>query len=69
LIYAAARREVDLRWAGLAVLLLTTAKVFLFDMAQLEGVVRAASFLAVGGLLLAAAVIARRLSGPKATPS
>ena len=65
LIFATARREPDLRWAGLAVLLLTTAKVFLFDMAQLEGVVRAGSFLAVGGLLLAAAVIARRLSAPR----
>jgi len=63
LVFAAARREPDLRWAGLAVLLGTTAKVFLFDMAHLEGVVRAGSFLAVGALLLAAAVIARRVSG------
>jgi uncharacterized membrane protein len=63
LVFATARREGDLRWAGLVVLLGTTAKVFLFDMAHLEGVVRAGSFLAVGGLLLAAAVIARRLSG------
>jgi len=63
LVIAVARREADQRWAGLAVLLATTAKVFLFDMAHLEGVVRAGSFLAVGALLLAAAVIARRLSG------
>jgi uncharacterized membrane protein len=63
LVYGVARREVDLRWAGLAVLLGTTAKIFLFDMARLEGVVRAGSFLAVGALLLAAAVVARRFSG------
>ncbi|HVI32090.1 DUF2339 domain-containing protein [Phenylobacterium sp.] len=63
LVFAAARREADLRWAGLVVLLATTAKIFLFDMARLEGVVRAGSFLAVGALLLAAAVLARRLSG------
>jgi uncharacterized membrane protein len=63
LVFAAARREPDLRWAGLAVLIGTTAKVFIFDMAHLEGVVRAGSFLAVGALLLAAAVIVRRLSG------
>jgi len=63
LVFAAFRREPDLRWTGLAVLLGTTAKVFIFDMAHLEGVVRAGSFLAVGALLLAAAVIARRLSG------
>jgi uncharacterized membrane protein len=63
LVFASARRERDLRWAGLLVLLGTTAKVFIFDMAHLEGVVRAGSFLAVGALLLAAAVIARRLSG------
>jgi uncharacterized membrane protein len=61
LVFASARREPDLRWAGLAVLLGTTAKVFIFDMAHLEGVIRAGSFLAVGALLLAAAVIARRL--------
>lgn len=58
-----ARRDVVLRWAGLAVLLLTAAKVMLFDLARLEGVIRAASFLAVGTLLLVGALAARRLSG------
>ncbi len=33
LIFATVRKEADLRWAGLAVLLGTTAKVFIFDMA------------------------------------
>jgi uncharacterized membrane protein len=58
----AARRDVALRWAGLAVLLFTAAKVMLFDLARLEGVIRAASFLAVGALFLAGAIAARRLN-------
>lgn len=56
------RRNVVLRWSGLAVLLVTAAKVLLFDLARLEGVVRAASFLAVGALLLGGAVLVRRLN-------
>jgi hypothetical protein len=75
LVGGVARRINDLRFAGLAVLLVTLAKVFLFDMARLDGVVRAASFLAVGAVLLAASVLVRRLSGepgawrlPAATP-
>jgi uncharacterized membrane protein len=63
LVYGAARRNNDLRGAGLAVLGVTLAKIFLFDMARLDGVVRAGSFLAVGALLLTAAVLVRRLSG------
>lgn len=65
LVYGAARRSVDLRVAGLTVLIAALAKIFLFDMARLDGVVRAGSFLAVGALLLAAAVLVRRLSGPQ----
>ncbi len=63
LIYGAVRRSVDLRVAGLTVLMITLAKIFVFDMARLDGVVRAGSFLAVGALLLAAAVLMRRISG------
>lgn len=61
LIYGAARRSNDLRGAGLAVLTITLAKIFLFDMSRLDGIIRAGSFLAVGALLLAAAVIVRRV--------
>jgi len=64
-------RDRALRWLGLIVLLITTAKVFLFDMATLEGVIRAASFLALGALLLIAALAARRFGGraePAADP-
>lgn len=68
LIYGAARRSGDLRGAGLAVLAITLAKIFLFDMSRLDGVVRAGSFLAVGALLLTAAVLVRRLSGAGDVP-
>lgn len=54
------RHEITLRWTGLVLLLLTTTKVFLFDMARLDGVIRAASFLALGVLLIAGALAARR---------
>ncbi|WP_145998299.1 DUF2339 domain-containing protein [Caulobacter flavus] len=57
-----ARKDAVLRWAGLAVLLLTAGKVLLVDLARLDGVVRAASFLAVGALLLGGAVLVRRLN-------
>ena len=59
---ASARKDAALRWLGLAVLLITAAKVLLFDMATLDGVVRAASFLAVGALFIAGALVARRLN-------
>ena len=59
----AARKDISLRGLGLALLLVTTAKVFLFDLSRLEGVVRAASFLALGAILLVAALAARRLGG------
>ncbi|WP_430422047.1 DUF2339 domain-containing protein [Phenylobacterium sp.] len=68
LVYGAARRSNDLRTAGMGVLMLTLAKIFLFDMSRLDGVIRAASFLAVGTLLLGAAVIVRRLGGTQALP-
>jgi hypothetical protein len=54
------RRDGPLRIMGLALLLLTTVKVFLFDLGHLDGVARAASFLALGVALLVAALAARR---------
>lgn len=61
LILGARREDIVLRWTGLALLLATTAKVFLFDMARLDGMVRAGSFLALGALLIVAALAARRI--------
>jgi uncharacterized membrane protein len=42
------REQTLLRYASLAVLLITIAKVFLFDMNDLTGLLRAASFLGLG---------------------
>ncbi len=68
LIAAARTGDRPLRWLGLGVLLGTTAKVFLFDTSALEGVIRAASFLALGALLLIGALAARRLGTAKRVP-
>jgi uncharacterized membrane protein len=46
---------------GLILLLATAVKVLVFDMAHLSGMVRVASFLAVGVLMLTAALTARRM--------
>jgi uncharacterized membrane protein len=43
---------VALRYASLALVLLTVAKVFLFDMAALGGLYRALSFIGLGLCLL-----------------
>ncbi|HEY3887892.1 MAG TPA: DUF2339 domain-containing protein, partial [Caulobacteraceae bacterium] len=64
----AGRRDMALRGIGLAVLLATTAKVFLFDLDHLEGVVRAASFLALGLVLVVGALAARRFGAAGANP-
>jgi uncharacterized membrane protein len=63
LVLGAQLRDLAVRWTGLAILLFTTAKVFIFDMARLDGMVRAASFLALGALLITAALAARRFGG------
>ncbi|HEX3290888.1 MAG TPA: DUF2339 domain-containing protein, partial [Gaiella sp.] len=57
-----ARRSSLLRYAGLALFGLTLGKIFLFDLAELSSVARAASFVAVGGLLLVGGVLVQRLS-------
>jgi uncharacterized membrane protein len=62
LAFGSSRGDQVLRGLGLVVLLGTTAKVFLFDTMNLEGVIRAGSFLALGVVLLAGALAARRLT-------
>lgn len=62
------RHDATLRWAGLVVLLVTAVKVLFFDLSQLQGVVRAASFLVVGALFLAGALAARRLRSGRTEP-
>ena len=58
---AAGRKGRYLARYGLILLLATAAKVLFFDMAQLSGMVRVASFIAVGVLMLAGALTARRM--------
>ena len=61
------RDNAILRWCAIAILLATTGKVLLFDMAQLTGIIRVASFLGLGLVLLAIAWRARRF-GSAPTP-
>jgi hypothetical protein len=67
LVAGLARRSSVLRYAGLGLFGLTLAKIFLYDLAELSSVARAASFLAVGGLLLAGGFVVQRLSERPAT--
>ncbi len=62
------RRDIEkLRLAALTVLLVTVAKVFLFDLTTLTSVYRVVSFTALGLLLLAAAFVWQRMR-PKPLP-
>lgn len=51
-----------LRIGGIALLVGTLAKLFLFDLAQLEAMARAVSFIAVGVISLIGAVVYRRMA-------
>ena len=51
-----------LRIGGIALLVATLAKLFLFDLGQLEAMARAVSFIAVGAISLIGAVIYRRMA-------
>jgi len=64
LVAAAFRRSAVLRFGGLAVLMGAVAKVFIFDMAGLEGVWRATSFLGLGAALVGIAVLHQRVLAP-----
>ncbi len=57
-----ARRSAGCRYAGLALLAITLAKVLTIDMAEVRNVYRVMSFLAVGLLLVATSVGYARLA-------
>jgi uncharacterized membrane protein len=59
----ARRGDAALRWSGLGLLLLVTAKVILFDTATLSGVIRAASVIGLALVLILVALAARRFGG------
>ncbi|MGE0611424.1 MAG: DUF2339 domain-containing protein [Hyphomicrobiales bacterium] len=54
-----------LRFASLAVILLTVAKVFLSDMDNLEGILRALSFIGLGAVLIAVGYFYQRFVFPR----
>jgi uncharacterized membrane protein len=63
LLWAGLRRDRRaLRLGGLALLGVSIAKIFLFDLPSLSSVTRALSFLGVGALLLAAGYVYQRLT-------
>ncbi|MGD9614452.1 MAG: DUF2339 domain-containing protein [Alphaproteobacteria bacterium] len=57
-----------LRRAGLVGIGLVVGKVFVSDMAELDGVLRALSFIGLGGVLVGLGYAYRRLRPPAATP-
>lgn len=62
------RRHMALRHASLAVLLLAVCKVFLFDMAEISGLFRVASFLGLGLSLITIGWVYRRYVAPPVAP-
>lgn len=70
LVVGAMRRSAMLRFAGLGALMLAVLKVFLHDMAALEGLWRATSFLGLGAALIGIAVLYQRvLASARDTPA
>ena len=62
------RTSSALRYASLALVLLTTAKLFVFDMAELTGLYRVASFLGLGLSLIGVGYLYQRYVFPRRTP-
>ena len=56
------RGSTPVRLAGLVLLGVSLAKIFLFDLAELSSVARAASFIAVGAAILAGGAVLQKLS-------
>jgi uncharacterized membrane protein len=70
LLYAGLRRRGrSLRLAGFALLGVSLAKIFLYDLSTLSSVARALSFLAVGAVFLLGAFFYQRLSARPETPT
>jgi len=57
----------EIRWAGLGLLAVALAKLFLFDLSKLSSLTRAASFLAVGITLLVGGFLVQRLARDRPT--
>jgi uncharacterized membrane protein len=59
------RDSAALRWASLALVMLTVVKVFVFDMSELTGLYRAASFLGLGLALVGIGYLYQRFVLPR----
>ena len=55
------RRRTVIRLASAALIAIAVAKVFLFDMSELEGVLRALSFIGLGAVLIGIGLFYQRL--------
>lgn len=64
----AVRDDATMRWSGLGLLFAATLKVFVFDMAQLSGVIRVASFVGLGVVFMLTALAMRKVSREGASP-
>jgi uncharacterized membrane protein len=62
ILYASRRQWQSAYKGGMALLMLVIAKLFLVDMAGLEGLLRVASFMGLGLSLLALAYLYQRIS-------
>lgn len=67
LVVGAIRKSALLRMIGFAALLLVIGKVFVLDMADLDGIWRASAFLGLGAALIAIAALYQRLSAARAS--
>jgi uncharacterized membrane protein len=61
------RKRESLRLGGLALLALTSAKVFVFDLAGLDGLLRGLSFLGLGASLMGIGLLYQKLGPPSAS--
>jgi uncharacterized membrane protein len=62
------QRQALLRYAGLAMLLIVSLKVFLIDMGDLTGLYRVVSFLGLGLVLIGIGYIYQRFMRPADSP-
>ncbi len=62
LVYGLTRGRAIVRLAGLGLFGVSLAKIFLYDLSELSSVARAASFIAVGGAILAGGAALQKLS-------
>lgn len=68
ILVAASKNEQSFYRAGMALLVLVIGKIFLIDMADLEGLLRVASFLGLGLSLLGMAYLHQKIAGNKRSP-